>query len=111
MPNSIYGLHLFEEPRTANTCQSTSPENSPGVNVSNRYEIVYFGMIPSPIVVSAVLGRYLQYINAVSWSATLYLHYYRRAVLKKLSSKIDEFLDGRSQFDSDHGVNFYAPTC
>ena len=28
-----------------------------------------------------------------------------------LSSKFDEFLAVRSQFDSDHGVDFYAPTC
>ena len=28
-----------------------------------------------------------------------------------LSSKFDEFLAGRSQFDSDHGVDFYVPTC
>ena len=33
------------------------------------------------------------------------------AVLKKLSSKLDEFLAARSQFDSDHRVDFYAPTC
>ena len=41
----------------------------------------------------------------------LYLYYYRRAVLKKLSTKFDEFLAERPQFDSDHGVDFYAPTC
>ena len=29
----------------------------------------------------------------------------------ELSSKFDEFLAVRSQFDSDHGVDFYAPTC
>ena len=28
-----------------------------------------------------------------------------------LSSKNYEFLAGRPQFDSDHGVYFYAPTC
>ena len=28
-----------------------------------------------------------------------------------LSSKCDKFLAGRSQFDSDHGVDFFAPTC
>ena len=41
-----------------------------------------------------------------------YLYYYRRAVTvrKKLSSKFDEFLAARSQFDSDHGVDFYAHT-
>ena len=32
-------------------------------------------------------------------------------VLTNLSSKCDKFLAERSQFDSDHGVNFYAPTC
>ena len=25
--------------------------------------------------------------------------------------KFDKFLAGRSQFDSDNGVDFYAPTC
>ena len=29
----------------------------------------------------------------------------------ELSSKFDEFLAARSQFDSDHGVDCYAPTC
>ena len=29
----------------------------------------------------------------------------------ELSSKFDEFLAVQSQFDSDHGINFYAPTC
>ena len=29
----------------------------------------------------------------------------------ELSSKFDEFLAVQSQFDSDHGVNFYVPTC
>ena len=28
-----------------------------------------------------------------------------------MSSKFDEFLAARSQFDSDHLVDFYAPTC
>ena len=28
-----------------------------------------------------------------------------------LSSKFDEFLAVRSQFDSDHGVGFSPPTC
>ena len=36
------------------------------------------------------------------------LYYYRRAVRKNLSSKFDEFLAVRSQFD---GVDFYAHTC
>ena len=29
----------------------------------------------------------------------------------ELSSKFEEFLAVRSQFDSDHGIDFYAPTC
>ena len=29
----------------------------------------------------------------------------------ELSSKVEEFLAVRSQFDSDHGVDFSAPTC
>ena len=40
-----------------------------------------------------------------------HLHYYRRAVPKKLSSKFDEFLAGRPQFDSEHGFDLYPPTC
>ena len=40
-----------------------------------------------------------------------YLDYYNSPVRKNLSSKFDEFLAGRSQFDSDHRVDFYAPTC
>ena len=36
----------------------------------------------------------------------MYLYYYR-----ELSSKFEEFLAVRSQFDSDHGVDFSAPTC
>ena len=40
-----------------------------------------------------------------------YLYYYRRAILKNVSSKFDGFLAVRSQFDSDYGVYFYAPTC
>ena len=37
-----------------------------------------------------------------------YLYYYRRAVRIYLSSKFDEFLARRSQFDSDHAVDIYA---
>ena len=33
------------------------------------------------------------------------------ATIEKLSSKCEEFIAGRSQFDSDHGVDFSAPTC
>ena len=36
---------------------------------------------------------------------------YRRAVRENLYSKFDEFLSGWTQFDSDHGVDFYAHTC
>ena len=36
-----------------------------------------------------------------------YLYYY----IGELSSKFEEFLALRSQFDSDHGVDFSAPTC
>ena len=44
------------------------------------------------------------------------LYYYRRVVHKNLSytnlsSKFDRFLAGRSQFDTDHGVDFNAHTC
>ena len=50
------------------------------------------------------------YCELVSDTLIVKLYYYRRAVRKKLSSKFDEFLAGRSQFDSDHRVDFYAPT-
>ena len=35
----------------------------------------------------------------------------QRPCPRNLSSKFDENLAVRSQFDSDHRVNFYAPTC
>ena len=35
----------------------------------------------------------------------------QKSVLKNLSSKFDAFLTVLSQFDSDHGVDFYAHTC
>ena len=41
----------------------------------------------------------------------LYYYYNRRAVRKNLSSNLDVFLAVRSQFDCDHGVDFYAHTC
>ena len=34
-----------------------------------------------------------------------------KSVATNLSSKFDEFLSGRSQFDTDHRVDFYAHTC
>ena len=34
-----------------------------------------------------------------------------KSVLTNLSSKCDIFLAARPQFDSDHGVDFYAHTC
>ena len=49
--------------------------------------------------------------TAFSITCTVHLYYYRRRVRKKLSSKFDEFLAARSQFDNDHRVDFYAPTC
>ena len=36
---------------------------------------------------------------------------YSSHVRKNLSSKFDEFLAVHSQFDSDPGIDFYAPTC
>ena len=53
--------------------------------------------------------------KSVQWSRTLDPHMSltesSEHVLKKLSSKFDEFLAARSQFDSDHGFDFYVPTC
>ena len=40
-----------------------------------------------------------------------YLYYYRSSVHKNLSSKFDRFLAAPSQFDTNHGVDLYAPTC
>ena len=37
------------------------------------------------------------------------IHIY--TTIGELSSKVDEFLAARSPFDSDHGVDFFAPTC
>ena len=34
-----------------------------------------------------------------------------KAALTNLSSKLDEFLAVRPQFDSDHRIDLYAPTC
>ena len=60
------------------------------------------------------------YFNDFVW---WYLYYYRsigalsakscphKSVPTNLSSKFDEFLAGRSQFDTDHSVDFYAHTC
>ena len=39
------------------------------------------------------------------------LYYYSSPVHKNMSSKFDEFLAMRSQFDNDHRVDFYAHTC
>ena len=39
------------------------------------------------------------------------LYYYIHTTIGGLSSKCEEFLAGRSKFDSDHGVGFAAPTC
>ena len=39
-----------------------------------------------------------------------YLYYYSSPVRKNLSSKFNQFLAERSQFDRDHSVNFYAHT-
>ena len=49
--------------------------------------------------------------RAYSWETTYYLYYYSSPLHKKLSSKFDVFLAERSQFDSDHRVDFYAHTC
>ena len=41
------------------------------------------------------------------------IHYYHESVVdarKNLSSKFDKFLPERSQFDSDHDVDFSTPT-
>ena len=38
-------------------------------------------------------------------------YYYSSPVRKNMLSKLDEFLAGRSQFDSDHRVDFYTHTC
>ena len=44
-------------------------------------------------------------------TGSLLVYYYSSLVRKNLSSKCDEFLAVRSQFDSDHRVCIYAHTC
>ena len=41
---------------------------------------------------------------------TRHLYYYRSSVRKNLSSQFDRFLAGRSNLDTNHGVNFSTPT-
>ena len=48
-------------------------------------------------------GRVISEINVLI--AIIY------TTIGELSSTCEEFLTGRSQYDSDHGVNFSAPTC
>ena len=43
--------------------------------------------------------------NSLCFTAVIY------TTIGVLSSKFYEFLAVRSQFDSDHGVDIYAPTC
>ena len=52
-------------------------------------------------------------ISIPPWFTTamyIFLYYYRSPVRKNLSSKFDEFLPVRSQFDSDHRIHFSTPT-
>ena len=44
-------------------------------------------------------------------SGSIGMERYIYTTIGGLSSKFEEFLAGRSQFDSDHGVDFSAPTC
>ena len=60
---------------------------------------------------ASILNRTGQPLSNETNHQTAHLYYYKRAVIKKLSSKCDGFLAGREQFDSDHGVDLYAPTC
>ena len=65
------------------------------------------------IAATAIKGEFIYEVDKYheACEVTIYLYYYRRAVRKNLSSKFDEFLAVQSQFDSDHGVDFYAHTC
>ena len=68
------------------------------------------GLLPSALAKTPMVCIRRESI-AERLSILLYESCPQKAVLIKLSSKVDEFLAGRSQFDSDHGVDFYAPTC
>ena len=54
--------------------------------------------------------KILEYQFSETFNSFHYLYYYRRAVLTNLSSKYDENIPVRSQFNSDHSVNFSTPT-
>ena len=58
--------------------------------------------------------RHIKLCPKQSWQTihclAIHLYYYSSPVRKNLSSKFDENLPERSQFDSDHRVHFSAPT-
>ena len=58
--------------------------------------------------------RHIKLCPKQSWQTVhclaIHLYYYSSPVRKNLSSKFDENLPERSQFDSDHRVHFSAPT-
>ena len=64
------------------------------------------------IAATAIKGEFIYEVDKYheACEVTIYLYYYRRAVRKNLSPKFGEFLAVQSQFDSDHGIDFYAHT-
>ena len=62
------------------------------------------------VLASGATKKLVLLLNKIGSKHT-HLYYYRSAVRKNLSSKFDEFLAGRSQFDTDHRVDFYGRTC
>ena len=52
----------------------------------------------------------IKHVVPNEFAYTTNLYYYSSRVPKNLSSKFDEFLPARSQFDSDHRVHFSTPT-
>ena len=52
-----------------------------------------------------------RYFNRKYYGLLMFCPRYSYSTIGELSSKCDEFLALRSQFDSDYGVHFSAPTC
>ena len=69
----------------------------------------YYRLLPVLLVCSTILTSYNLWCNVQDRDAG-YLYYYRRRVRKNLSAKFDQFLAARSQFDSDHRVDFSTHT-
>ena len=67
--------------------------------------------MPCFLVLLRVPGVLSQFPSQTIKQLLRTLSYYSSPVHKNLSSKYDRFLPARSQFDTNHSVDFYAPTC